>query len=297
MNQELELEAKKLQESQYQKFTIAEIFQLLHVANKTGLDPFSRQIYATKRWDKNSGTDKVNIQASIDGFRVVAERSGKYVGQVGPFWHDGTQWVDYWLSNEPPVAAKVGVLRSDFKEVLWAFARFEAYVQKTKEGKPTMIWANMPELMIAKCAEALALRKAFPQDLSGIYSSDEIVSEESANEKIDNDKAKKEIKQPEEIKPPEEIKKPEFDKAKKEIKQAIVQPKQAPVAVPAPAVRLQEAAKINAWTGEQMRTVMIAKMQKMLIKDLSQAQVSELCEIMKTKTFAEIDAEMKGSVK
>lgn len=88
-------------------------------------------------------------------------------------------------------------------------------------------------------------------------------------------------------------KKMDFKKTKEDIKQA----KEAPMIAPNPILQLQEAAKINAWTGEQMRTVMIAKMQKMLVKDLSQAQVNELCEIMKTKTFTEVDAEMKGSVK
>lgn len=97
--------------------------------------------------------------------------------------------------------------------------------------------------------------------------------------------------------PIQPARKPEFKKAKEEIKQAIVQPKESPVIAPNPVLQLQEAAKTNGWSGENMRTVMIAKMQKMLIKDLSQAQVSELCEIMKTKTFAEVDAELKGSVK
>lgn len=90
------------------------------------------------------------------------------------------------------------------------------------------------------------------------------------------------------VKPP----KPDYAAAKTAIKQ-----KEAPVIAPNPVLQLQEAAKVNAWTGEQMRTVMIAKMQKMLVKDLSQAQVIELCELMKTKTFTEVDAEMKGNVK
>lgn len=97
--------------------------------------------------------------------------------------------------------------------------------------------------------------------------------------------------------PIQRIEKPDYKKTKEELKQAMVQLKEATMIAPNPILQLQEAAKINAWTGEQMRTVMIAKMQKMLIKDLSQAQVNELCEIMKNKTFAEIDAELKGSVK
>jgi hypothetical protein len=78
------------------------------------------------------------------------------------------------LNNEPPVAAKVGALRADFKEPCWGVARFNSYAQKTKEGNLYRNWATMSDVMIAKCAEALALRKAFPQELSGLYTPDEM---------------------------------------------------------------------------------------------------------------------------
>jgi phage recombination protein Bet len=143
--------------------TDGELALFIKHCERTGLDPLSRQIYCIKRGNK------ATIQVSIDGFRVIAERSGDYAGQSEPVYT--------YDDKGELVSAKVTVFKwkgSTRYECATGVAFLREYRQENGG-----LWNKMPHIMLAKVAEALALRKAFPQDLSGLYSPDEMSSVEA----------------------------------------------------------------------------------------------------------------------
>lgn len=176
-----------------------ELALFLGQCQRTGLDPFSRQIYAIKRYDFAKKENVMGIQCGIDGFRLIADRHRNdegvrdYCGQVGPHWcgKDGI-WKEAWVHDVPPVAARVGILRMGFPDPVYGVAHYGEYVQTNRDGVPNGMWKSMPASQLAKCAEALALRKTFPNDLSGIYTSDEM-GQADRDDGLDKSKA---VKQP-----------------------------------------------------------------------------------------------------
>jgi len=153
--------------------TNADLAVFFHQVTRTGLDPFARQIHMIERDGRQT------IQTGIDGFRLIArravDRSGETLGYEDTRWcgTDG-EWTDVWLQQQPPAAAKVVVLRGGQRYP--AVALYAEYAGRKRDGTVNRMWREKAALMLAKCAEALALRKAFPQDLSGIYTSDEMGS-------------------------------------------------------------------------------------------------------------------------
>lgn len=144
-----------------------ELSLFLRTAQRTGLDPAARQIFMVPRYDSALKSMVKSIQISIDGFRLIADRTGRYAPSREPSFtyengklESATAYVKKYVGGE-------------WHEVA-ATAFYSEYVQTTKEGKANSMWQKMPRLMLAKCAESLVLRRAFPAELSGLYTSDEM---------------------------------------------------------------------------------------------------------------------------
>jgi len=145
--------------------TDAELALFIGVCERTGLDPFSRQIYAIRRPDKKApGGARMVIQTGIDGYRLIADRTGRYAGNSDAVY----QYDDHGRVMRATVT--VGKL---VQGVCCSFTA-SALMSEYRPSFPGPLWDRMPHVMLAKCAEAAALRKAFPADLSGLYTQEEM---------------------------------------------------------------------------------------------------------------------------
>lgn len=150
-----------------------ELALFIKTANRLGLDITARQIFLVKRWDSNLQREVASPQTSIDGFRLIADRTGEYVpGPEATFDHDAE-------GRLISATAYVKKFVRDGWHTISATAFYDEYVQtvggkNNQPKRPNSMWTKMPHLMLAKCAESLALRKAFPAHLAGIYTSEEM---------------------------------------------------------------------------------------------------------------------------
>src|ERR1035437_6808208 len=139
-----------------------ELKMFLYVCERTRLDPFTKQIHLVPRWDSRTGKEIRTPIVGIDGLRAVAERTGDYAGNDDPVFDD----------EDKPTKATVTVYKmvQGQRYGFTASARYEQYVPKKADGTITSpLWKKAVHLMLGKCAEALALRKAFPAVMSGLY--------------------------------------------------------------------------------------------------------------------------------
>ena len=141
----------------------------MHACERTGLDPFMKQIYAVKRWDNTLGRLAMTVQTGIDGYRLIAERTKKYSPGREP---------SYTYDKNGRLESATAYVKKMTHDGTWhevsASAYYSEYVQTKKDGSPVSMWAQMPRNQLAKCAESLALRKCFPAEMSGLYTKEEM---------------------------------------------------------------------------------------------------------------------------
>lgn len=156
-----------------------ELAFFIAVCERTGLNPLARQIHYVKVWDSQIGAKVGQPIVGIDGLRLIAERTGEYAGQDAPEWYDaetGT-WSDVWIGKRPPDAARVLVYRHGIERPFVGIALWTEYAQTNRAGEYVANWkpdGGKPAHMLAKCAEALGLRKGFPNELAGLYTEEEL---------------------------------------------------------------------------------------------------------------------------
>lgn len=167
--------------------TDAEFDHFIAVAERTGLDPLRRQISAIVLNDRDPDKRSMLPQVTIDGLRAIAARHGDYRPMEGaPVIEVDPDKIELDINPLGIVRAQVTVWRR-FDEAWFAItgeAWWDEYAalsdpaegetQEPRARKLAQSWRRMGRVLIAKCAEAQALRRGWPEDLSGLYSEEEL---------------------------------------------------------------------------------------------------------------------------
>lgn len=175
MNNQIQLNLTDEKKLQLLKDTICkgstdDEFQLFaYTCERLGLDPFARQVFPVKRWDSSLKREVMTVQTSIDGYRLIANRTGRYApGRAPQFKYD----------KNGNLFSCTAFVKKQTTDGTWheveATAFYMEYVARKKDGTPNSMWETKAHIMLSKCAESLALRKAFPMELSGTYTEEEM---------------------------------------------------------------------------------------------------------------------------
>lgn len=148
------------------------------MAAARGLDPLSGQVHFVMRMTKDPNNPdgpkirKWAIQVSIDGFRSIADDTGLYDGQDEPEFEYPPGKDGQPNRSAPPMLAKVRIWRKGIARPFVGIAHLAEFTQRNH------MWSDKPHVMLAKCAEAQGMRKAFPLDLGGLHAPEELMSDE-----------------------------------------------------------------------------------------------------------------------
>lgn len=154
----------------YRHLSEEHFHQVLQRCRRLRFDPGGRHVWATTQWNQWTDSMEPVIQLSADGFHAVALRTGELLKLIGPEWcGEDLKWVEVWLSDGNPLAARVSVLRRGMEAPITMVARWQDYAPE-----PLGFWAQMPSFMLGKCAACAAVRRAFADHLDGVYGAEEM---------------------------------------------------------------------------------------------------------------------------
>lgn len=174
----------------------------IEICRQQGLDPFKKQIFAQVYNKDKKDKRQLVIVTSIDGYRAKAQRCGDY----RPAEEETKFEMDVSLKSQANPLGMIRAVVRVFKfgpdkawypvvgEARWdEFAPIDEGFDLVDKGetwpdgnpKKTRIpngsktlkagnWQNMPHVMLSKCAEAQALRRGWPEVMSGLYLHEEL---------------------------------------------------------------------------------------------------------------------------
>lgn len=159
-----------LQSSLYPGATIGSVQMVLNYCAAAGLDPMQKPVHIVPIWDAKAKTMRDVIMPGIGLYRTQAARSGNYAGvsdaEYGPDTTEKLGGVEITY----PVWCKVSVKRLLTNGQVAEFSATERWKEnyavkggQEKSIAPNAMWMKRPYAQLAKCAEAQALRKAFPE--------------------------------------------------------------------------------------------------------------------------------------
>ncbi|MGH7639480.1 MAG: phage recombination protein Bet [Candidatus Dormibacteria bacterium] len=144
-------------------------------AARLGLDPVTHQIVPVMFYSAKRQRQEMTIIITITGMRSLCQRTGKEDGTDGPeFTEDGLNWTKLWMDDDSqPKAARFTIYRKGMAHPYEGVAKWSEFVKKDRSGRVERFWRDMPQHMLGKCAEAVARRMAFSDELQGVYVAEE----------------------------------------------------------------------------------------------------------------------------
>lgn len=141
-----------------------------------GLDPIKKPVHIVKTWDPDQGGVVESIWEGINSHRVTASRTGAYAGQDEPEFGPEVTRALGGTQLTFPVWCQVTVYRmvEGQRCAFCGIIRWLETYSRRKDGTPTAQWIKRPYGQAAKCAEAEALRKAFPEETGGRPTAEEM---------------------------------------------------------------------------------------------------------------------------